>query len=187
MTPGARRLVVWLSLAAGLTAAGSTAHARTAVVVPYPSGDVWPSTIRFLRVDNDYAIKEKDEPSGYVLFELLENKRVYRAALEMVKTSDAEGRAATQIVCTIQELPRRYETSLLGKLTAKVRDERGPPAPPPARKPSPGNAPPTRDPPKDPSSEGRSEGKAEGKAEPRPPGDLSGLPGPPMWGPPAAP
>ena len=158
-------------VAGGIAVAGAVAHARSAVVVPYASGDVWPAAIRFLRVDHDYAIKEKDEPAGYVLFELPENKRLYRAALELVKTTDDEGRAATQIVCTMPELPRRYESTLLDKLTAKVRDERGPP-PPAARKPP------------DPKREPKPEPKPDHKPEPNPPGDLGDLPKPPVWGPP---
>jgi hypothetical protein len=171
-------LLFW-SVVAGvmgaIAGAAAVAHARSAAVVPYASGDVWPATIRFLRVDHDYAIKEKDEPAGYVLFELPENKRLYRAALELVKTTDEEGRAATQIVCTMPELPRRYEAALLDKLTAKVRDERGPP-PPAARKP-------TQDPKHEPKHEPKPEPRPE-KPEPNPPGDLGDLPKPPVWGPP---
>ena len=123
-----------LALACALVAPAATAEARSAAVVPYPITDVWPATVRFLRVDQSYAIKEKDEPAGYLLFELVEGKRAYRAALELVKTTDADGRIATQIVCTMNDLPHRYETTLLDKLGAKIRDERGPPPPPPARK-----------------------------------------------------
>jgi hypothetical protein len=187
MIAGPRRATVALAMqlaaaAAGIVATAASAQARSEVIVPYPSGDVWPSAIRFLRVDQNYPIKEKDEPSGYVLFELPENKRSYRAALEMVKTTDNDGRAATQLICTIQDLPRRYELSLLDKLTAKVRDERGPPAPP-VRKPRAGSDPGAREP--------KPEPKPDTKPEPKPdtksPGDLSDLPRPPTWGPPPQP
>jgi hypothetical protein len=156
-------------VAAGFSAAD--AEARTTSVVPYPTTDVWPTAIRFLRVDRDYPIKEKDEAAGYVLFEIAEGKRAYRAALELVKAADADGRAGTQLVLNIQDLPRHYEVALLDKLTAKIRDERGPP-PPLARKPPASGgetAPPA--PPKD--------GKRPGDR----PGDLGDLPGPPIWGP----
>jgi hypothetical protein len=189
MTDGCRRRrrrrarpIVWaLLLSAGVVAAGAgwpggAAQARSATVVPYPTADVWPAAIRFLRVDHDYPIKEKDEPAGYVLFELSENRRTYRAALELVKTIDADGRAATQLVCTMPDLPRRYETTMLDKLAAKLRDERGPPAPPPARKPPGGGEPPA----KGPASDGKN---PKDQKDPKPPGDLSGLPKPPTWGP----
>jgi hypothetical protein len=123
-----------LAFALALVGPAARVEARSALVVPYPITDVWPATVRFLRVDQSYAIKEKDEPAGYLLFELVEARRSYRAALELVKTTDGDGRVATQIVCTMNDLPHRYEITLLDKLSAKVRDERGAPPPPPPRK-----------------------------------------------------
>src|SRR5262249_5788406 len=120
--------------------AAAPAFARSSVVVPYTLSEVWPAAIRFLRVDRNYRVREKDEPAGYVLFDLPENKRTYRGALEMVKTTDDEGRAATQLNCSIADLPRRYEVTLLDLLAAKVAEERGPPPahrPPVARDPPP--------------------------------------------------
>jgi hypothetical protein len=153
-----------------VTWAGGVARveARSALVVPYPVADVWPATVRFLRVDQSYAIKEKDEPAGYLLFELVEGKRSYRAALELVRTNDGDGRVATQIVCTMNDLPHRYETTLLDKLSAKVRDERGPPPPAP-RKP-----PPPKD--RDPKGEQRPDQKPSGAGGSV---DISELPRPP--------
>jgi hypothetical protein len=162
--------IVAFTAVALLAVTAPRAQARSSVVVPYAHTEVWPATIRFLRVDHNYRVREKDEPSGYVLFELPENKRTYRAAIEMVKATDDEGRRATQITCTINDLPRRYEITLLDQLSAKVRDERGPPAPPP--KPPVADEPPPK------------ENRPEGKPEPKPDeGDLSQLPKPPTWGP----
>jgi hypothetical protein len=153
--------------------AAAPAHARSSVVVSYTIGEVWPAAIRFLRVDRNYRVREKDEPAGYVLFDLPENKRTYRGALEMVKTTDDEGRVATQLTCTITDLPRRYESTLLDQLAAKVAEERGPP--PAHRPPVAGDPPPKED---------RPENKPEPKPEPKPDeGDLSQLPKPPTWGP----
>jgi hypothetical protein len=167
---GARRAGASLALVVGILTAPAAAHARSALVVPYPIADVWPATVRFLRVDHDYPIKEKDEPAGYLLFDLSENRRAYRAAIELVKTADGEGRAATQIVCSIGDLPRRYETALLDKLAAKVRDERGPPAPAPRKAPAGGQH----------QEEKPGKKPPEGKQDPKPPtGDVSELPRPP--------
>ena len=156
--------------------AGPAAHARSSIVVPYPVADVWPTAIRFLRVDRDYAIKEKDETAGYVIFDVVENKKTYRATLELVAATDREGRAGTQLVATLGELPRHFEVALLDKLSAKLRDERGPPPPPPP----PAPAAPKRPTPAPPGPPG-----ANPDAPPaRPPStDPSGLPKPPVWGP----
>ena len=152
--------LIWFSAA--------PAYARSSVTVPYAMAEVWPAAIRFLRVDRNYRVREKDEPAGYVLFDLPENKRTYRAALEMVKTTDEEGRVATQLTCTITDLPRRYETTLLDQLAVKVGEERGPPAP---RPPVAGDPPPK-------------DSKPDSKPEPKPDdGDLNQLPKPPTWGP----
>jgi hypothetical protein len=145
------------------------ARARSSNVVSYAAGDVWPTAIRFLRVDRDYNVKEKDEVAGYIIFDVVENKRTYRGSLELVKTTDGDGRAATQMVVTLTELPRHFEVALLDKLTAKLRDERGPPGPPPPRQPPPSSpSPPDHgSPPK----------------QPVPTPEPSGLPKPPVWGP----
>lgn len=107
------------------------ADAKSALTMPYPFGEVWPAAIRLLRVDRGYMVREKDESSGYVLFDVPEAGRTYRAALELVATADADGRPATQILCSMPELPRHHENTLLERLQAKVRAERGVPAPAP--------------------------------------------------------
>lgn len=156
-----------VALAALLGAAH--AQARSSTVVPYPIADVWPTAIRFLRVDRDYAIKEKDETAGYVIFDAVENKKSYRGTLELVAATDREGRAGTQVVVTLDDLPRHFEVALLDKLASKLRDERGPPPPaPPAKHPAP-PAPPGANPDAPPA---------------RPPTtDPGNLPKPPVWGP----
>ncbi|MEA2699803.1 MAG: hypothetical protein QOI66_4074 [Myxococcales bacterium] len=144
------------------------AQARSSNVVSYAAADVWPTAIRFLRVDRDYNVKEKDEVAGYIIFDVVENKRTYRGSLELVKTTDGDGRAATQMVVTLAELPRHFEVALLDKLSTKLRDERGPPGPPPPKQPPP-SAPGTPDhgPPR----------------QPPPTPEPGGLPKPPVWGP----
>jgi len=77
--------------------AAAPAHARSSVVVSYTIGEVWPAAIRFLRVDRNYRVREKDEPAGYVLFDLPENKRTYRGALEMVKTGQTSLQEANRV------------------------------------------------------------------------------------------
>jgi hypothetical protein len=153
-------------LSAGVALAAATAvEARTSNVVSYPVADVWPTAIRFLRVDRDYVIKEKDETAAYVIFEATENKRAYRGTLELVATSDGEGRPSTQIVVTLADLPRHFEVALVDKLAAKLRDERGLPAAPPPKRPPPAPAPP------------------ENPAQKPPTAEPGALPKPPVWGP----
>jgi hypothetical protein len=129
--------VVALSLA--LLTASSLTWARTLETVPYPIASVWPAAVRFLRVNRDFPIREKDESAGYVLFDYTDGPKPCKGSLELIRVTDAEGRDATRVAVSIPELPRRYEAMLADKLAAKLRDDIGPPAPPP-RKPEPPKA-----------------------------------------------
>ena len=113
---------------------GGSAQARSTAVLSYPLGDVWSTAVRFVRVDRGYAVKEKDEESGYILFDMVEGSKTYKASLELIRATDDQGRDATRAAFSIPDLPRHFETMLLDKLSAKVREERGSPAPPPPPK-----------------------------------------------------
>jgi hypothetical protein len=110
--------------------------ARALEIAPYPITSVWPAAVRFVRVDRDFPVREKDEPAGYVLFDYTDGPRPCKGSLELIRATDREGREATRIAISIPDLPRRYEQMLLEKFVAKLRDDHGPPAPPPPRKPS---------------------------------------------------
>ncbi len=110
------------------------ARARSASLLPYPVADVWSSAVRFVRVDRGYTLREKDQASGYILFELTDGGKSYKGALELIRATDDDGRDATRASFSLPDLPRHWEAMLLDKLAAKVREERGPPAPPPPRK-----------------------------------------------------
>jgi hypothetical protein len=115
-------------------AAAGPALGRTSEVLPYPSADVWPTAVRFLRIDRGATIREKDPESGYVLFEIAEANKIWKGSLELARAVDGEGREATRVVITLVDLPRHYEITLLDKLGLKVREEYGSPAPPPPRR-----------------------------------------------------
>jgi hypothetical protein len=123
-------------IVASLLLSPAICWARTAVTVPYPIKEVWPSSVRFIRVDRNFPIHEKDDESGYILFDFTDGPKLCKGALELIETTDSEGREATKVVFSIPDLPRRFEQTLIDKLAAKLRDDRGPPAPPP-RKPAP--------------------------------------------------
>jgi len=102
-------------------------------VVPYPILDVWPTSVRFLRVDRGFPIREKDDSAGYVLFDFTDGPKPSKASIELIHAVDPEGREATRLAVSIPDLPKRYEQMLIDKLVAKLRDDHGPPAPPPKR------------------------------------------------------
>jgi hypothetical protein len=139
-----RNLVLVCMFAVALLAVSSHAWARTLQVVPYPITSVWPASVRFLRVVRDYPIREKDESAGYILFDFTDGPKLCKASLELIPVTDSEGRSATRLVVTIPDLPRRYEILVIDKLSAKIRDDEGPPPPAPREpeKPKPDAAPP---------------------------------------------
>jgi hypothetical protein len=129
-----------LGLGVLLLAAAGPAWAKSNQVVSYPPADVWPTAIRYLRLDRGATIREKDAESGYVLFDLPEEKKSYKGALELVRTTDGDEREATRIIVSLPDLPRHYELTLLEKLAAKIKDDYGTPAPAPPKKPPPESA-----------------------------------------------
>jgi len=134
--PNSRRL--WrgcglAAFAAALLTLPALSWARSLQTVPYPMASVWPGAVRFLRVDRDFPIREKDESAGYILFDHTDSPKLCKASLELIAVTDPQGRDATRLVVSIPDLPRRYETMLLDKLAAKIRDDNGPPAPPPRK------------------------------------------------------
>ena len=149
-TSEATRVLVLAAATMAVTMAPRPAEARSTSVVPYSQGEVWPTAIRFLRIDRGASIREKDVDSGYVLFDLPEGGKAWKGSLELVRTTDPEGRDATRVVVTLSDLPRHFEGVLLDKLAIKLKDEYGAPAAPPPRKPP----------------AAASEGKGEGKGKP---------------------
>jgi hypothetical protein len=127
----ASRALTVLAALAGLSP--TLAYARTMQVVSYPLVDVWPASVRFLRVDRSFPIREKDESAGYVLFDFTDGPKICKASLELIRAIDPEGRDATRLAVSIPDLPKRYEQMLIDKLASKLREDHGPPAPPPRR------------------------------------------------------
>ena len=101
--------------------------------MPYPIAAVWPTSIRFLRVDRGFPIREKDAASGYVLFDFTDGPKPCRASLELIRAADPEGRDATRLSLSIPISQALRTNADSDKLTSKLRDEQGPPAPPPKR------------------------------------------------------
>lgn len=128
--------VVAALLAGGASALPAPAFARSAQLLPYPMADVWPSTIRYLRIDRGATLREKDADAGYVLFDLPEGSKTHKGALELVRTTDDDGRDATRVVVSLNDLPRHFETTLLDKLAAKIKEDHGAPVAPPPRRPA---------------------------------------------------
>lgn len=131
-----------------VVAAPSPALARSERVVGWSPDRVFPTAVRFLRIDEGVTIVEKDADAGYVMFELTDEGKVYPGALELVAGEDGK----LTLVLRIEDRPEYMEIGMLDRLERKLRDELGPPpkAAKPDKKPArpapkPGDAPPAKE------------------------------------------
>ncbi len=107
-------------------------------VLPYPVTQVWGASIRYLRVDRDYAIVDRDPETGYIVFEIpLGGDLKGRGALEAFSTKDASGRESTQIQISTEAGPTHLPHTLLEGIAKKIKSERGQAPPPPRPTPAP--------------------------------------------------
>lgn len=143
MIRAARTALVALSLA---TAAAwpRPAAAKSQVAVTYPADRVFAATVRFVRVDLDAKLLDKDADAGFVLFEWIDDGKPFRSAFE-IATTERDGKQVVVIVLDIADRPDYLEQVLLDRLRAKLRADLGDeprPAPAPAPPPPPAPAPP---------------------------------------------
>ncbi|GEM_PF-1853623 len=111
----------------------------------YPYDHVWPTAVRYLRVDRGYMIRDKDPDAGYILFEFPlastnGTPRVGQASMELYRTQDPSGRAGVSIVVGTNDGPAHLPHAILNGLADKIRTERGQPSIPPTP-PSPPSSP----------------------------------------------
>lgn len=113
------------------------AAARTQIAVAYPADRVFAATVRFVRIDLNAKLLDKDPDAGFVLFEWVDDGKPYRSAFE-IATTERDGKLVVVIVLDIADRPDYLEQVLLDRLRAKLRADLGDePRPAPAPKPPP--------------------------------------------------
>ncbi len=123
------------AIALAILAVAGAADARTTSVVSYPYKQVFPSAVRFLRIDEGLRITEKDAESGYILFEVDDDGKTYRGSFEVARVRDQDGRDASRIIVRIEDRPLYMEQGLVDRFGQKLYRELGDPAAPPAKEP----------------------------------------------------
>jgi hypothetical protein len=119
------------ALVAALVLLGAApALAKTSREVDYRYDQVFPALVRFLRVDEKLKIVEKDDKSGYVLFELADGKKTFSGAGEVARMDGGGSR----VTIRISDRPAYMELGILDRFADKLRDELG--EPPPASQPA---------------------------------------------------
>jgi hypothetical protein len=108
-------------------------------VVPYPFDVVWPTAIRYLRVDRGYSIVDRDPESGYLLFEFpVGREGKGSGSLEAFHATDDAGRPSVNLQVSTDAGASHLPSTIVDGIAQKVKAERGQPAPPPPKeKPAP--------------------------------------------------
>lgn len=101
----------------------SSASAKQKKQLAHPLEMVFSTAIRFIRVDNNFTIEEKDKDGGYILFTYgSKNGSRNRATLELLARGDQKSPKTIAIV-GIQHVPSYLEVDFLEKLEKKLRKE----------------------------------------------------------------
>jgi hypothetical protein len=128
-------LAPYLAFAAFFAAGPSAAWARNEKLLGYSPSSVWSPLVRFVRVDENLKIVDKDAEAGYLIFELRQDKKVFRGTLEVIAASKDYG---ARVIIDIADRPSYVELAMLERLERKLIAELGPapsPPKPPERKP----------------------------------------------------
>jgi hypothetical protein len=118
-------------------------------VLPYPADQVWPTTIRYLRVDRGFAVVDRDRDAGFILFEFTlgrDGEAKGRGSIELIATADPSGRDAVKLQVSTDAGPVHLPHAIAEGLAAKLKAEHGQPAPPPPSAPPSPTPPPSKPP-----------------------------------------
>jgi len=110
----------------------ATSQAKKTADFRHTYEQVWGAAVRMIRVDQGYAIKDRDEAVGYFLFDYRDDGRNYPGSVELVRIED-QGGGPIRAVIKIPAMPSYIERMLLDKLRKKLINEFGEPAPPPKK------------------------------------------------------
>jgi hypothetical protein len=118
-------LVVFVGSLATLTAFG--VQAKSSYESPYGYERTWNAALRLVRVDNGWKITEKDDASGYLLFEYAspESAKTTPGSIELVRGRDPD--SPVSVLAQLPRMPHYHEQVLLDALASKMRREYGEP------------------------------------------------------------
>ena len=132
MKPGAfgalAGVLFGLGAAAAVVFTGPRVEAKAAYDSPYGYERTWNAATRLVRVDMGLKVTEKDDATGYLLFEYRSSeggKKTSSGSIELVRPSDPT--AAVHVVVQLPAMPRYHEQVMLDGLVRKMRDDYGEP------------------------------------------------------------
>jgi hypothetical protein len=126
-----------LGVAATIVLSGEPATAKTTYDSAYGFERTWNAALRMVRVDMGMKVQEKDEATGYLLFDYksAENAKVTSGSMEFIRSKAPD--APVRVVVQLPQMPRYHEQVLVDSLVRKMRSDYGDPPAPRKRDPSP--------------------------------------------------
>jgi len=123
-------------VALAIVASGPEASARSDYDSSYGYDRTWNAALRLVRVDMGFKITEKDQESGYLMFEYKspEYRLPTPGTIELVRSKDPD--APVRVIVQLAQMPRYHEQLIVDSLAKKMRSEYGDPpthAPPPPK------------------------------------------------------
>jgi hypothetical protein len=105
----------------------SPASARSAYESTYGYDRTWNAALRLVRVDLGLKITEKDQDSGYLMFEYRspESRNGTPGSMEFVRSK--EPNSPVRVVVQLTQMPRYHEQVLVDALAKKMHLEYGDP------------------------------------------------------------
>jgi hypothetical protein len=128
--------VLGIGVASAIVLTGEPATAKTSYDSTYGFERTWNAAIRLVRVDMGLKVTEKDDATGYLLFEYKSPEggaKVSSGSMEFIRSKEIE--SPVRVVVQLPAMPRYHEQMLVDSLVKKMRTEYG--EPPVIRKPQP--------------------------------------------------
>ncbi len=124
---GRAALLGALAVSAAIAITAPWAHARSAYESPYGYERTWNAALRLVRVDNGWKVTEKDDQSGYLLFEYRspESAKTTPGSFELVRGPGRD--SPVSVLVQLAQMPHYHEQVLLDTLAQKMRREYGEP------------------------------------------------------------
>ncbi len=119
-----------LAVAAAIVLTGDPATAKTSYDSAYGFERTWNAAIRMVRVDMGFKVTEKDDTTGYLLFDYKSaegGSKTTSGSLEFIRSKEPD--APVRVVVQLPQMPRYHEQMMVDTLTKKMRAEYGEPPP----------------------------------------------------------
>ncbi len=101
----------------------SKASARVEERLAYTKNQSYQAALRYLRVDHGYTIVEKDQESGYLLFEYPKRESGFtQGSIQVIERDEA-----VAVIVQLPTLPSYHERLLIEGLLKKIREDYGAP------------------------------------------------------------